>query len=225
MHFKPRDTLRSILVSPKDKFGKSEKCHTVYNFQCRNCRASYIGKTKRPLWVSASELKREPSPLVKHAKAIGHSIPVEDVTILDSDPSWLGWGITEAATSKNTEAAWTGMAHDTTCLPSRGVGHVCLNLDFINTDKKLANDCYIMWKTILTEIPLRFNVEPLNFKWVLFINHTALYATVAYMAVAILNWALPASSACRLQLVTETSSTVWRCKIPVTNPIQQRPAW
>ena len=97
VHFKPRNTLRSFLVSPKDKISKSEKCHTVYNFQCRNCRASYIGETKRPLGVRASEHKREPSPVAEHAKATGHSIPVEDVKILDTDPSWLGRGIREAA--------------------------------------------------------------------------------------------------------------------------------
>ena len=65
-------------------------------------------------------------------------------------------------------------------LVARGVGHVCLNLDF---NRK------IRWGSTL-------NPSWSNFKWVLFINHTALYATVAYVAVAILNWALPASSAC-----------------------------
>ena len=31
----------------------------------------------------------------------------------------------------------------------------------IQIKKKFENDCYIMWKIILTENPSRFNVEPL----------------------------------------------------------------
>ena len=35
--------------------------------------------------------------------------------------------------------------------------HVILQIQI----KKLENDCYLMWKIILTENPSRFNVEPL----------------------------------------------------------------
>ena len=35
--------------------------------------------------------------------------------------------------------------------------HVILQIQI----KKFENDCYIMWKIILTENPSRFNVEPL----------------------------------------------------------------
>ena len=35
--------------------------------------------------------------------------------------------------------------------------HVILQIQI----KKFKNDCYIMWKIILTENPSRFNVEPL----------------------------------------------------------------
>ena len=54
----------------------------------------------------------------------------------------------------------------------RGAGNDCLSLifgkishrftrDFTNTDKKFENDCYIMWKIILTENPSRCNLAPL----------------------------------------------------------------
>ena len=54
-----------------------------------------------------------------------------------------------------------------------GGGNDCLNLKFSAKFpiglhvilqiqiKKFENDCYIMWKIILTENPSRFNVEPL----------------------------------------------------------------
>ena len=35
--------------------------------------------------------------------------------------------------------------------------HVILQIQI----KKIENDCYLMWKIILTENPSRFNVEPL----------------------------------------------------------------
>ena len=35
--------------------------------------------------------------------------------------------------------------------------HVILQIQI----KKFENDCYIMWKIILTENPSRFNIEPL----------------------------------------------------------------
>ena len=36
--------------------------------------------------------------------------------------------------------------------------HVILQVQI----KKFENDCYLMWKIILTENPSRFNVEPLS---------------------------------------------------------------
>ena len=50
--------------------------------------------------------------------------------------------------------------------------HVILQIQI----KKFENDCYIMWKIILTENPSRFNVEPLfnNVKWILFENYTVI---------------------------------------------------
>ena len=97
VHFKPRNTLRQQLVSPKDKIQKKEKCNTVYHIKCDNCPASYIGESKRPLGVRASEHKREPSPVAEHAKNTGHTIPPGNAKILDTDPNWMGRGVREAA--------------------------------------------------------------------------------------------------------------------------------
>ena len=96
VHFKPHDTLREHLVSPKDKIKKEERCHTVYEHSCRTCAASYIGETKRPLGVRSGEHKREPSPVAIHAKTTGHNIPVDEPRILDQDESWFGRGVREA---------------------------------------------------------------------------------------------------------------------------------
>ncbi len=96
VHFKPRNTLREQLVSPKDKIKKEERCHTVYEHTCKTCNASYIGETKRPLGVRSSEHKREPSPVAMHARDTGHNFPVDQAQILDQDESWFGRGVREA---------------------------------------------------------------------------------------------------------------------------------
>ncbi|XP_072014925.1 uncharacterized protein [Amphiura filiformis] len=97
VHFKPRNTPRQFLVSPKDKIDKKEKCHTVYNIQCQNCNAAYIGETKHPLGIRASEHRREPSQAAEQANYTGHSIPTASANILDTDSSWVDRGVREAA--------------------------------------------------------------------------------------------------------------------------------
>ena len=96
VHFKPRNTLREHLVSPKDKFKKEERCHTVYEHSCKTCAASYIGETKSPLGVRSSEHKREPSPIAIHARITGHNIPTDEPRVLDQDETWFGRGVREA---------------------------------------------------------------------------------------------------------------------------------
>ena len=96
VHFKPRNTLRELLVSPKDKIKKEERCHTVYEHSCRTCNASYIGETKRPLGVRSTEHKREPSPVAIHKRDTGHDIPTDQPRILDQDESWFGRGVRES---------------------------------------------------------------------------------------------------------------------------------
>ena len=83
VHFKPRNSLREHLVSPKDKFKEEERCHTVYEHSCKTCSVSYIGETKRPLGVRNSEHKRKLSPVAIHARTTGHNIPTSEARVLD----------------------------------------------------------------------------------------------------------------------------------------------
>ena len=49
VYHKPINTLRSLLVSSKDKTDKVAKCGVVYDIQCPDCNQHYIGETARPL--------------------------------------------------------------------------------------------------------------------------------------------------------------------------------
>ena len=45
--FKPNQTLRQLLVHPKDKIPLSDKTRIVYQVDCSSCGRSYVGQTGR----------------------------------------------------------------------------------------------------------------------------------------------------------------------------------
>ena len=48
-YFKPMNTLHQLLVHPKDPVGKDKVVGPVYNISCEECKATYVGETKRSL--------------------------------------------------------------------------------------------------------------------------------------------------------------------------------
>ena len=51
-YFKPTNTLRQLLVWPKDKVEKGKVVGPVYHITCDDCDATYVGETKRSLKTS-----------------------------------------------------------------------------------------------------------------------------------------------------------------------------
>ena len=93
---KPTNTIRSMLVSPKDKPKKCDRSCVVYGIKCSDCSSQYVGETERPLRKRLAEHKREPSPVGTHLKSEGHKFDESNVKILDTDSRWLQRGIKEA---------------------------------------------------------------------------------------------------------------------------------
>ena len=56
---KPYQTIRKILVHPKDKINKQNTIGVIYNIPCKNCPSSYIGETGRSLGVRINEHKKD----------------------------------------------------------------------------------------------------------------------------------------------------------------------
>ena len=56
---KPYQTLRNILVHPKDKIDNENKTGVVYKIPCMNCNQIYIGETGRKLGTRTKEHKTE----------------------------------------------------------------------------------------------------------------------------------------------------------------------
>ena len=107
--FKPTNTLRQILVAPKDKTKKEDIAGPIYLIHCkgdttsnRQCRDIYIGETernlkkrflehRRPSSVSSSEVAQH-----IHIESPGHSVDISDVRILDTEHRWFERGVKES---------------------------------------------------------------------------------------------------------------------------------
>jgi len=56
---KPFQTLRNLLVHPKDKRRHQAACERVYKIPCKNCDNTYIGETGRAFGVRLQEHRQE----------------------------------------------------------------------------------------------------------------------------------------------------------------------
>ena len=97
-YHKPVNTLRSLLVRPKDPTDIRDKCGVVYNILCNSCEDSYIGETSRKMGKRFEEHSKsdKESALLEHTSRSGHSISMEDVSILAQEPRFGARKIKEA---------------------------------------------------------------------------------------------------------------------------------
>ncbi|CAH8464949.1 unnamed protein product [Schistosoma rodhaini] len=101
VYFRTCDTIRSSLVKVKDRLPKEEQQNIVYEINCQDCNAAYVGETSRQLKVRLKEhkqcLKNVPktsvdlrklenkSAIALHALETGHMINFEGAKILQKD--------------------------------------------------------------------------------------------------------------------------------------------
>ena len=91
--FKGVNTLKSLLMHPKDKISTNQKKDIVYHWECQadGCNSSYIRETSRALGERVNEhSKSTTSAILKHCKDFHHSLPsISDFSIIDKDPSQI----------------------------------------------------------------------------------------------------------------------------------------
>ncbi len=88
MYFKPTNTLRQILVRPKDKLKKERVVGPVYQISCKKCPATYISETERSLKQCFLEHRRTSSVTSEVSRHVhldhpDHSISMDDTNILE----------------------------------------------------------------------------------------------------------------------------------------------
>ena len=106
VHFKPQNTLRSLLVAPKDKTSPLKCSGTIYQLSCKDCSSTYVGESGRPLGARIKEHQRTSSvhsPVQEHSKA-GHHIDWDNVKILDKESDWFRRGVKEAIHIRKTRS-------------------------------------------------------------------------------------------------------------------------
>ena len=90
VHFKGNQTIKQILMKPKDKDPKDSKSGVIYSYQCPHldCNEEYIGETSRTLGERRKEHLNQPSPIHGHSQTTGHFIENNNFNIIGR----MDWG-------------------------------------------------------------------------------------------------------------------------------------
>ena len=99
--FKGQNTIKSMLMHPKDKIDPSLKKDIVYQWSCTkpNCKSSYIGETCRSLCECVKEHSKEGSnsATYQHCSTKGHPLPnVDQFKVIDQEKSQIAHEAKEA---------------------------------------------------------------------------------------------------------------------------------
>ena len=96
-YHKPTNTMRQLLVNPKDKTDKWKKTGTIYHITCQDCKAVYIGETGRALETRIQEHQKITSSAVhEHCTEKQHSMDWSNIKILDREQHPIRRKIKEA---------------------------------------------------------------------------------------------------------------------------------
>ena len=100
-HFKPTNTLRQLLVHPKDPVGNDKVVGPVYKISCEECEATYVGESKCPLKARFGEHRRPSSTTSEvskhiHTDSLDHTITLENTKMVAMEHKWFERGVKEA---------------------------------------------------------------------------------------------------------------------------------
>ena len=87
MYFKGANTIRQLLVHPKDKDDILKKSGVIYRYSWGgvDCEDEYIGKSGRTSAERFREHLRAPSPIYDHYKTTGHEVSLDNFSIVGRD--------------------------------------------------------------------------------------------------------------------------------------------
>ena len=71
-YHRPINTIRSMLVHPKDKTPDAQKCGLVYQVECPECSLTYIGETGRMLATRMKDHLNPRNPLIAVGEQCAH---------------------------------------------------------------------------------------------------------------------------------------------------------
>ena len=98
LHFKGNNTIRQLLVHPKDKDDILKKSGVIYRYKCDrvDCGEEYIGESGRTFAERFREHLKSPSPIYDHHKTTGHEVSLDNFSIVGRDDQSMTRLIREA---------------------------------------------------------------------------------------------------------------------------------
>ena len=83
VYFKGGNTIKSLLMAPKDKDPLMKKSRVIYRYKCDRveCDEEYIGESSRTFGERLKEHQKAPSPIFDHHNTTGHNISIENFEI------------------------------------------------------------------------------------------------------------------------------------------------
>ena len=84
VHFKGENTLKNLLIFPKDREAITKQSNMIYWFKCgrTDCDDEYIGESARTFEERYKEHLKAPSPIFEHQNITGHTTTVENIKII-----------------------------------------------------------------------------------------------------------------------------------------------
>ena len=96
--FKGGNTIKSLLMAPKDKDPLMKKSRVIYRYKCDRveCDEEYIGESSRTFGERFKEHQKASSPIFDHHNTTGHNISIENFEIVVREDQNLMRTIKEA---------------------------------------------------------------------------------------------------------------------------------
>ena len=98
IHFKGSNTIKTLLMAPKDKDTKLQKSGVICKYKCPkiNCPEQYIGETGIAFGDRLKEHLRALSPFHQHTSSTGHPISPDCFSIVHRESQGMTRNIKEA---------------------------------------------------------------------------------------------------------------------------------
>ena len=98
VYFKGGNTIKNVLMAPKDKDPIMKKSGVIYRYKCNRVDhdEEYIGESPRVFGERFKEHQKAPSPIFDHTNTTVHNINIENFSIVGREDQNLKRAIKEA---------------------------------------------------------------------------------------------------------------------------------
>ena len=98
VYFKGGNTIKSLLVAPKDQVPILKKSGVMYRYKCGrvDCDDEYIDESSRTFGERFREHQKAPSPIYDHSNNTGHQVTIDNFSIVGREDQNLSRAIKEA---------------------------------------------------------------------------------------------------------------------------------